>query len=260
MLYREYAQGRIAITQPTHAWVSGQLARAWGNERFGVVTPWEEVCLGAEQHDVGHTLWEQEPTLNPQTGLPYSFLDMPRQVHIQLWSSAGRLALAQGRYAALLVSLHGTGLYERYDLSRDTTEEVRVVQDYLVRERAFQQELLTSLRADPHYGPFATDEMVERNRQLVRTWDALSLAICFGQHTGSVQRVPMDTGTTSLTLTAHADDCTQLLVAPWPFHQSQITLIYEGRYVAEVFSDEATMRTAFKRAPWITLTTTLLAE
>ena len=45
MLYRLEEQGRIAITQPTHAWLSGQLARAWGNERFGEVVPWEEVCL-----------------------------------------------------------------------------------------------------------------------------------------------------------------------------------------------------------------------
>ena len=51
MLYREVKQGRIAITQPMHAWLAGQLARAWGNERFGDVEPLEEVCLGAEQHE-----------------------------------------------------------------------------------------------------------------------------------------------------------------------------------------------------------------
>ena len=90
MLYREVKQGKIAITQPMHAWLAGQLARAWGNERFGDVEPFEEVCLGAEQHDVGHTAWEQAPTLNPQTGLPYSFLEMPRQLHVQLWSQAAQ--------------------------------------------------------------------------------------------------------------------------------------------------------------------------
>jgi hypothetical protein len=47
MLYRQQMQGRIAITQPMHAWVSGQLARVWGNERFGEMVPFEEVCLGA---------------------------------------------------------------------------------------------------------------------------------------------------------------------------------------------------------------------
>ena len=44
MLYRQEKQGKIAITQPMHAWLAGQLARAWGNERFGDVVPFEEVC------------------------------------------------------------------------------------------------------------------------------------------------------------------------------------------------------------------------
>jgi hypothetical protein len=34
MLYRQEKQGRIAITQPMHAWLSGQLARALGKRMF----------------------------------------------------------------------------------------------------------------------------------------------------------------------------------------------------------------------------------
>jgi hypothetical protein len=68
MLYRLEKRGRIAITQPTHAWLSGQLARAWGNERFGEVAPWEEVCLGAEQHDAGHIVWEPGPHAQSSDG------------------------------------------------------------------------------------------------------------------------------------------------------------------------------------------------
>ena len=70
MLYREVKLGKIAITQPMHAWVSGQLARAWGNDSFGDVVPFEEVCLGAELHERPPYYLEQAPTLNPQTGLP----------------------------------------------------------------------------------------------------------------------------------------------------------------------------------------------
>jgi hypothetical protein len=33
----------LAIGQQSHAWISGQLARAWGNDRFPVPEPWEEV-------------------------------------------------------------------------------------------------------------------------------------------------------------------------------------------------------------------------
>jgi uncharacterized protein DUF3891 len=258
MLYRQEKHGRIAITQPAHAWLSGQLARAWGNERFGEVAPREEVCLGAEQHDVGHTAWEQAPTLNTQTGLPYSFLEMPRQLHVQIWSEAARRILPQGRYAALLVSLHGTRLYQRYDAANDLPENAQAVQHFMAQERVFQQELLTSLRTDPHYGPYATEDVVERNRRLVGVWDALSLAICFGRKPPqSWQQVPTAMSTTTLTLTARDDDPTQLMITPWPFRRQQVTLVYEGRYLAETFSNEAEMREALKQAPWVTLQTVL---
>ena len=229
-----------------------------GNERFSDVVPFEEVCLGAEQHDVGHTAWEQDPTLNQETGLPYSFLEMPRQLHVQIWSEAARRVLPQGCYAALLVSLHSTGLYQRYDAANDLPENAAAVRRYLEQERAFQEELLASLRSDPHYAPHATEEVVAHNRQLVGIWDALSLAICFGRTSPqSWEQVPTATSTTTLTLTAREDDPTQLIITPWPFRRQQLTLVYEGRFLTETFLNEAKMRESLSHAPWVTLQTVL---
>src|SRR6185312_9496068 len=61
VLLRTDSRGVLAIGQPSHAWISGQLARIWGNARFGAVEPYEEVCLGAEQHDVGMADWDLAP-------------------------------------------------------------------------------------------------------------------------------------------------------------------------------------------------------
>ncbi len=68
MLHREDETRLILIGQPAHSWVSGQLARAWGNERFGRFEPWEEVCLAAEQHDIGMAAWDAAPELNEGQG------------------------------------------------------------------------------------------------------------------------------------------------------------------------------------------------
>ena len=70
MLLRDEGDGVIAIGQASHAWISGQLARAWGNDRFAAPEPREEVCLAAEQHDVGMAEWDLRPSLNPDTGRP----------------------------------------------------------------------------------------------------------------------------------------------------------------------------------------------
>ncbi len=255
MLLREEPAEFILIGQPAHAWVSGQLARAWGNEHFGNVAPWEEVCLAAEQHDIAHALWEATPTLNPQTGRPYSFLEMPTHMHLALVSRASALLLSQGRYAALLVSLHFIGLYEASAAQHAASSDRQAVQDFLAREYAFQQQVLATLRDDPYYAPYAAPDIVARNRQLVRTWDALSLNLCFGlQPQKSLPHVPTRSGETTLTLRWVEDDPARGTLDPWPFRQDVVTLRCEGRRLSETFSDEEAMRAALARAPWVTIT------
>src|SRR3954463_1738657 len=131
MLHREDETGVVLIGQPAHAWVSAPLARAWGNDRFGGFEPWEEVCLAAEQHDIGMAAWDAAPELNHVTGLPYSFRELPRRTHLALWSSAANLVLPQSRYAALLVSLHGAGLYEPDDRETIPRHDDPAVLEYL---------------------------------------------------------------------------------------------------------------------------------
>jgi hypothetical protein len=73
----------VAITQPAHGWVAGQLARAWAwgdpedGGSPGPVPPPEAVCLATEQHDAGWAAWEAAPTLDPRTGRPHTFLTVP---------------------------------------------------------------------------------------------------------------------------------------------------------------------------------------
>src|SRR3954465_5638905 len=163
MSWREDGAAVCAIGQPAHAWLSGQLARAWGNERFPAPEPREEVCLAAEQHDLGTAAWDAAPRVNPQTGRPMSFMEMPTEVHLDLWTRAPRLALVQGRYAALLVSLHGTLLYGYRDWSAAPEEIRQAVEAYRTDQRALQDRLVTSLREDPRYAPFVEPEALERN-------------------------------------------------------------------------------------------------
>jgi hypothetical protein len=238
MLLRRDDDGVLAIGQPAHAWLSGQLARAWGNEAFGPVEPWEEVCLGAEQHDVGMTAWERRPTLNPETGLPRSFMELTLDEHLGMWSRAASLVVPQSRYAALLVSLHGTALYERRDLSRLSEADARRVRAYLAGERDLQLALRASLGAG--------EAEVRRNQRLIWTWDSLSLGLLLGWAPYELRGVPTASGETDVALRDGTLD-------PWPFRADRVALRCEGRRLHGPYEDEAAMRAALAIAPWETV-------
>src|ERR687897_888824 len=121
MLFRdEGGDAVVAIPQPGHAWLAGQLVRAWGNDAFTPPAPLEEVCLGAEQHDLAWLAWEAAPTLNPATGRPHRFHEVPTARRVADWQAGVRPApAAYGRYPALLVSLHADAI------CRGVAEDVR---------------------------------------------------------------------------------------------------------------------------------------
>ena len=97
MVLRRDSAGVLAVGQASHAWVCGQLARAWGNECFGAVVPVDEVALGAEQHDVGMADWDLHPVRNPETGLPQSFIEMPLTDNLGLWWAGPSRLVTQSR-------------------------------------------------------------------------------------------------------------------------------------------------------------------
>ncbi|HKP91955.1 MAG TPA: DUF3891 family protein [Thermoleophilaceae bacterium] len=247
MLRRE-ADAVLAIGQPSHAWLSGQLARAWGNEGFGALEPREEVCLAAEQHDAGMAAWDAAPTLNPDTGLPHSFIEMPVETHVELWSRAWELVLPQSRYAALLVSMHGTALYGMRDLSKLEERQADLVRDYLEGQRVVQRRLRESLD-DPG--------SVDRNQRLIWTWDAFSLALCLDWSPHTLSAVPAAGDPVDVELTPAGPR--RVRVHPWPFVGDGLRVRTEGRRLEGRFAGEDELHAALCEAPWVTLDFELVA-
>jgi hypothetical protein len=262
VLYRETVDGLVVVSQPTHAWVSGQLARAWGNAAFGDVEPWEDVGLGAEQHDLGWAAWEERPTRHPKTGRPRRFFEMPTAEHVAIWRGASRRALTQGRYAALLVSLHLTGLYERHDYSADTPDEAAAARELVAEEREIQNQLLASLQSDPRYARYASTEVVRRNQRLVAIWDRLSLFLCGSVRAPqTIDGVPTADGTTTLEVTPVEREHERLTVTPWPFRESRVTIAFDARKLAATaFADDAHFREALAQASWLSIELQLAAS
>lgn len=252
MLIREDDRGLLAIGQPSHAWLSGQLARSWGNEQFGDVHPYEEVCLAAEQHDLGWGARDQAPLLDPDNGAPRSFMRMPLELHLEMFTDGPRRMLSQSRYAALLVSLHGWRLYERRDPSRLQEGRAQAIREFLASQKDFQAQLLEALRADAATAPLADEDQVRRNSMLIWTWDYLSLALCLDWDPATAKKAPTATGDVDLQLQRQPGSGRWRL-SPWPFAVDSLRVRCEGRRLDGRYQDEAAMRAALREARWETL-------
>lgn len=241
MLLRDEDHGVLAIGQASHAWISGQLARAWGNERFPSPEPYEEVCLAAEQHDVGMASWDLEPDRDPASGLPYSFMEMPLPVHLGLWSAAPERLLTQSRLAAVLVSMHGARLYRRRNIDELPAGQAAAVRDYLDDQSAFRDRLDGGI----------DQQTLERASQLVWTWDFLSLAICLGWSGRRARDVPTVDGAVDIEITTTAER--QVRLKPWPFEPDRLTVRCDARRLTDRFETDAQLAAALAAAPWETM-------
>src|SRR3954453_17082285 len=221
MLLRPDGDAVICIGQPAHAWLSGQLARNW----HPAPEPYEEVCLAATQHDAGMADWDAAPELNPKTGRPQSFMEMALDTHLGLWSHAPHRVLSQSRYAALLVSMHGTALYEMRDLSK--LDDPSRGRRYLDEQRRLQRLL----------GAGLDQEQLRRNQRLVWAWDFLSLGLCLRWGDASLDG-----------LTLYADT-----IEPWPFATETIALHTDARRLGGRYETAAHLHAALDAAPWVTL-------
>jgi Protein of unknown function (DUF3891) len=281
----------LIIGQPAHAWVSGQLARAWGNETFPAPAPREPVCLAAEQHDVGWADADLAPALGP-AGRPLSFLEYPRAEHVAIWREAPSRLLAQSRYAALLVSLHGTSLYARVNAERYEPAVAEAIREYMRGQQVLQAELAAGLDADE----------VDRNRRLILAWDRLSLALCHGDATKledrpaaagpatiHVEPVAEAAAARAVPATIHVEPVAEAAAAPavlgssassavsrgealrddhavppgtptaeftlspWPFAAERVVVGCEARRLPGSFADPAELHAALACAPWVPL-------
>ena len=230
MLLYEDEQGTVCIGQAAHSWVSGQLARRWGNERFPAPEPLAEVCLGAEQHDIGMAEWDRRPELDSDTGWPVPFLKLPVTTHIALWTDAPERILSQSPYAALLVSMHGHALFKK---RRQTPEIARYVRE----QEAFQRDLLERIGENP--------DRARRNQKLVWTVDFLALVGLIPEWAPEEQDTADGRIRIAMAGTRH------VTVDPWPFETERIEIDYPGRRLTEPSTTIAELHGRLARAPWV---------
>lgn len=210
----------LAISQPAHAWVAGQLLRAWP----GSLDPL--LLLAAEQHDLAWLDWETRPVFDAATGRPKLFRDVGAADHAPVWTAAvERARTAWGRRVALMVSRHGGVIYTRFtDRHRVAAADADAASAYLARQAPLEAEWAAQLALPPGQLAHETD--------LIAFADTLSLGLCGGLALPLDINGPGPDGTKARyrmeRLAGAGAGCT---LSPWPFTGDGMTIEIEARAI-----------------------------
>ena len=254
MLLRGHDGEVIAITQPAHAWLSGLMARDWGNEHFAAPAPRFDVCLAAGLHDIGWLGWEEATHFDPATGLPRVFADVPAEEHTVLWSRGVRHVNAYSTYAALLVSTHGDTIYEKtFDASTARPAAAAAVRAFLDEQHAFQRDAVARLRRDPRWLVPTSDDHLRGHKRLLAAVDTMSLNLCWGLAKRVVVADVPTSPTQTIAVALEPDGPTRVRVDPWPFAVDSLPLAWEGRRLPGPVRDEGALAAALARSDVVRL-------
>jgi hypothetical protein len=154
----------LLISQVHHAEVSGEITTHW-HEPFSA-----EVVDAITHHDDGWADWEAQPTLNPESGAPYSFLEMPLAESLAIWDRSIASARQFGPLAGYVVAGH---FYNLLHESEHAGEGPAIA--WLTAKRKVRTAWIDEwLRADTSHKL----ENAKRAQQMIGVADLFSLWLC----------------------------------------------------------------------------------
>jgi hypothetical protein len=268
VIIQEHADHLVIIRQTDHAVLSGHFARELGNEVFMQPEPVESFRLAAMEHDNGWDEWELLPGIDPVTFLPYSFMSIPTEEHIELYRRGIERVVKADRYAGLLVSMHCLALYDRtratmpgfsakYVKSQDST----MVTDFLQMLRLQQLRLKVDLRADPIMKNFTDEKWLQANAQRLEALDRLSLYFCMGPLEGAtIDAVPADYQGTEVDWDLQPEGGNAATLEPYPFRRDPLEIsILARRIPKRRYADDTDFQKALSQASYFAMKFTLRA-
>jgi hypothetical protein len=269
MIVQEQGDQLILIRQTDHAVLSGFFAREWGNELFQRPEPFESLCLAASEHDNGWREWELQPQIDPKTRLPYSFMSIPTDTHIELYQRGIERVVKADRYAGLLTSMHASGLYDRaratipgYSAKYVKSTESELVSGFLQGLKLQQLRLKVDLRADTASKDFVQEKLLERNSRRVEALDRLSLYFCMNgtPHDSTIESVPVDDEGSEVDWELRPDGANAVSLGPYPFRREPLQVsILVRRVPKRLYTGSLDFQTTLARAPYTALSFTLHA-
>ena len=215
----------VLISQVDHAHLARQLAEPWTADCFAPLWPRRELLWAVYHHDDGWRDWEQRPGVDPQSGRPRGFTEMPAADSLAIWTRSIDVAAAAGLLEGYVVAGHFCALARRAAAWRVEPSERQATEAFIAHyEPAMAAWLASWQAADPGEH---TPERAATALKYLQFFDALSLWFCCAPATAPHTLDAL--GGRALTLTPVAAE--HLKVAPWPFGVNRLEVEIPGRAV-----------------------------
>lgn len=233
MIANPTADGWEIIYQPAHALLSAQVAGHW---RATARPPrWGETVVAVAQHDNGWKEWEDAPRLT-EGGTPVNFTEMALPDAIDQWHRGVARGAHQSCWVGLLISIHGTALYETHRGKSEALDR------FLDEQHAQQKRWIAELGA--------SEEEVSAAYAMVRWTDWFSLLLGWRRVPADGSPVELGEGPDGVAYFIRQCPDATFTVDPWPFDPDSFTLTVEARHVAQpTFADSAALAAALTAAP-----------
>lgn len=239
-------QASFVCTMAEHNDLCGQFARAFGNDRFEPLDPFEEMVYVVSHHDYGWNDWDAKPALD-QNGLPAGIGGTPGRESVESNRKSPEINEARSAFCGLLSSMHSWGLFnDRYGLSSFLVRagggvSVPIPKDYqegtvkmLEGEKQRQARLREKLAADPKTRPWVEEPKLFQCYKQLQFFD--TLALYFNLRHDSLRaeevysHVPKNAKEdTSVTVKNRGNGVYSF--APFPFKGDKLEVACSGRYV-----------------------------
>ena len=101
----------LFITQPGHAWFSGEILSLWRTHGLPDNPRRAGILFAAREHDNGWWEADAAPRCDPASGRPVDFLAIPREERIGIWRRGTARFAREHPYASLLITRHARTLH-----------------------------------------------------------------------------------------------------------------------------------------------------
>lgn len=173
---------RLAIMMYEHTALCLQFAHAFGNGAFEPLSPVNPMVYVVSNHDAGWIDFDQNPQINPVTGLPYNLVETPPEFITVTSRLSPDFNQRQHPYCGLISSMHSWGLYNgRYGLSKlvlldsiaakDRPLADKMLNGELERQKRLKEELAT----DPEARAWLDERKIFQNYKALQFLDTLAL-------------------------------------------------------------------------------------